>query len=1219
MEINVHIPVRIAVTGEPGPGELAELTRRLTATVAARLARSEPVLARRLGRPPGGAPAEPGEPYDPERVTAGRYALPSYADGGRHTHAPVHGRDTEPWTVLRVARARMPVERFLGYVGEVLGHALPQAVLYESLTGTERQMETWLVRVNKPAVPEELGQELLARGARPERGARTEPAWALTASPESLRLLHAIDPGGPVATAIPALPPGHVLFTFMMLPRIDITDLAALGSGLSFTVPVREAGFCVDSARFEEGTGIPWSRYAEEFGEEPVTVWIQPAVVRPASGAASTPQGVRRDVLFVLLDRHAGGGTQQREPAAQLFVAEGEHFPGLPDPVRRRAEWPAEPGTRVLYARAHLDLAPERLGAAIFRPVARQLADQLLTALKEGREASHAIESLLDQVGPPRTHGRLGTLFTHVLAELERAGQLEAVFDAADATRRFGLRLRLLQQCVLTPYATHPRVQRLRAALAQEREATTAHAYVPGGPGQGEIWLDRSSGRAVKAGHVLAEQDEVYRRRVKAMRPRPGRAEALRAQLLHERDEMVKDVLTGKDQRTYEPQEFAAEAIARAARATGLNDEDFEKIEVEHTIRLLEVVPSEHDGLPSFDVRFEFVSRVVGSESGWRRSAGPLLEPLGEFEARLVNWRLARSGEVFEVVNLVVLGVGAAVVAWEAGIVGILLQLGGGARSVAFGMGLSWTVYVLRTVFGEEEFTAEGFVMAGVEGYLGSVGFRFGGGLGTALAGRFGAGTARARLIGWVTEKLVTGAVGGGVTAGLDLFARDLVDVTLHGGAGSGTREYVRRMEFGAVFGILMSFTVEPALRSAWRRIGPAAVRAALIAQLLGNEGVTAERWALVAAAGRHRMEQTLGQTLDRTEARVWSEAVGERLDEIGEQLAHEVPPAGARKAPPRGARPVPGPPTAPAAPPVARTTAPAPAAAAEAAPVSAEAGPSGAPPTTVPRPGPAARWQSRQQLDAAAAKDAEAGLDKSWYENASDAQLRAREARDPVAREYLDERYGGVRRPYQPDRPGDPALQARLREDLREARAAVEAERRRLEAEGLRAPSEREPAGWERRRTRAGEQDVPPTAKAAAGYEGTVAVARSDIPALAGERFSGGSPRALGSYDPGHEIRPPANVVVPQAHGHAEQDLGQQLDARLSRLTAAEREAARGRTVSIRVDQEVCSICAAGLGGGPRAGVLSGLSARHPEIVFEVTADDTSTVYRLVAGRRVR
>ncbi|WP_188267350.1 MULTISPECIES: hypothetical protein [unclassified Streptomyces] len=1193
----------VRLTGDPGPGELAELTRRLTAAVAARLAQADRTLTHRHGLSPAHGHARTGEPYDPGRADGGGYALPSYADAGRPTRVPVRGAAPRPWTVRGTARARLPVEGFLAWIGEVLGHPLPQAVLYESATGTERWADVWLVEVDGPCAPEELGRELLTRavgkepGRRPdgrtehkertgsgERAERTEPAWALTSSAGALRRLHALDPRGSVAARVPGLPPRHVLFAFMALPRIDIADLAALGPGESFTLPVGDAGFCVDPERFQAGTGVPWERYVQEFGEEPVSVWIRPATVRPASGPARGPEGPRRDVLFLLLDRHAGGGSAPRDPTARLFVAEGDRFPGLPDAVRARAEWPPEPGVRVLYARAYPDLAPERLGAAVFRPVARRLAGLLLDRLRAGEDPGRALESLLDRAGPPRSHGGLGSLFTYVLEEFERAGRLGEVLDAADATGRFPLRLRLLQQCEATRYRTHPRVLRLREGLTREREATTAHAYVAGGPGQGEIRLDRDPGRTVKAGHVLAEADDVYARRVAGLRPKPGRVEALRVCLLQERHAMVRALMTGEDSRVYEPAEFAAEAMERAARAAALKPEDFDKVEVEHTLRVLDVLASEHDGLPSFAVRFEFVSRIAGENGRWNASAGPVVEPLGDFEARLVQWRLGRAGEVYRTIGLVVVGLGALAFAWEAGLVAVLLRLGGGARSVAWGVGLSWLFYGYKVVFGDEKFTVEGFLMAGVEGYLGSVGFRAGGGLGSAFAGRVGTQTARARLVGWATEKLVTGAVGGATTAGLDLFARDLVDVTLHGGPGSDTREYVRRMEIGAVLGIVMAFTVEPALRGAWRRLGPAAVKLALIARLLSREGVTAERWATATATGRQRMEQALGRTLNAGETRDWSEALGERIDEVTEQLAHEHPHPGTTE---------PAPPHAEAAPP---------------RPGSAE-----------PHPEPAPRWQSRRQLEEAAASDPEAGLDRAWYENASEARLRAREARDPVAREYLNERQGGAARRFRPDRPADPETQARLRDDLREARAAVEAERRGLETAGLRTPAERERAGWVWRDTPAGRQLVPPTAKGAAGYEGTVAVARSDIPALAGERFSGGSPRALGSYDPGHEIRPPENVVVPQAHGHAEQDLGQRLDARLARLTDAERAAARGRTVSIRVDQEVCSICAAGLGGGPRAGVLSRLSARHPDLVFEITADDTSTVYRLIAGRRVR
>ncbi|MFF7183302.1 hypothetical protein [Streptomyces sp. NPDC008121] len=53
------------------------------------------------------------------------------------------------------------------------------------------------------------------------------------------------------------------------------------------------------------------------------------------------------------------------------------------------------------------------------------------------------------------------------------------------------------------------------------------------------------------------------------------------------------------------------------------------------------------------------------------------------------------------------------------------------------------------------------------------------------------------------------------------------------------------------------------------------------------------------------------------------------------------------------------------------------------------------------------------------------------------------------------------------PDRPSDPDVQARLREDLRETREAAEARRRYLEQQG-RPPGQREPGGWEEKRVKA-------------------------------------------------------------------------------------------------------------------------------------------------------
>lgn len=1222
-EIHIHVPVRVSLVGDPGPETLAALRERLTSAVAARLVHAERMLPRhRAGYGPGPA----GERSDGGRDGAGGYAVPSYEGEGRPARIPVRGKAPEkPWIVVRTVRTRVAVDRYLAFVAETLGHPLPYAVLYEAQTGVEFPLEVSLVRVDVPRLPAEFGEELLRATTRPGGPARagaasaaqSEPAWVLSGSSAALRALHALDRGGPVPARIPALQSGHVLFAFMTLPRIDVTDVAVLGPGLGFTVPVREAGFCVDPVLFTQRTGVAWDAYVQEFGTEEVSVWIRPAVVRPASGPARDADGrIREDVVFLLLDRQLGHGSAQREPAARLFTQTEESFPGLPDPVRHRAEWPDDPGTRVLYVRAHLDLEAERLDAAAFRPVARRIVGRTLSRLRAGEDAGQVLEALLDEADAPPPRGQRGSLFGHVLTELEREGAVDEVFDALEGTGRFALRAQWLQHCALTPYARHARVQRLRAALAGERARTALHAYVVGGAGQGAILLDHQEAQRVPVGEVLMKGDEIYSRRVPGMRPKPGRAEALRGHLLRERHRLAEEIFSGRDTGVYDAKEFSVTALARATKAAGLTEDDFEKVDVEYTIRLLDVIAAERDGLPSYDVKFDIVSRTAGSREEWQRRAGPLVEPFGEFEARLVQWGALRSGEALQVVNLVVVGTGALVVGWAAGIVGILIELGGGLGTVAGSIALSELIYVLKVVFGDEHLTAEGFALAAVEGYLNAVGFRFGKGAG-GLAGRIGTRALRSEAAGKVTSKLVTGAVSGASAAVLDQFARDLVDVTVHDGTGSDTETYVRGMGIGAAFGVFFSFVGDPLLHGAYqavtKRLGPTVVKLTIVAQLFAAEGVTARQWATATATGQQRMEQTLAGTLRENEAAAWAKAMGLRMDEVGEELSRTAP--GRTSARETGT-------TAAGPRPVDPHTAQTPLPPAEPSPV-LPPGPH-TPRPVLPRPGPPVRWLTRKELeDAARSGDTEAMQDLNWYETASYEQLRAREAQDPVARQIIDSRYGGVRRQYAPDaRTSSPAMQARLSRDLAEVRADTEAQRAQLPPDDPRNLPRREPGGWQTRRTWGSGQEtqgVPPTAKAAAGYRGTIAVARTDIPALAEQRFDGGSYLALGEYEPTHPVRPGPNVTNLKAHGHAEQALGQQLSDRLKVLTPAELAAARGRTVWIRVDQEVCSACAAGVVRRMTdGGVLRRLSESHPDIIFEITADDTSRVYRLIGGRLV-
>jgi len=285
--------------------------------------------------------------------------------------------------------------------------------------------------------------------------------------------------------------------------------------------------------------------------------------------------------------------------------------------------------------------------------------------------------------------------------------------------------------------------------------------------------------------------------------------------------------------------------------------------------------------------------------------------------------------------------------------------------------------------------------------------------------------------------------------------------------------------------------------------------------------------------------------------------------------------------------------------------------------------GPGGEPP-----PGP---WNSLAELEHAAITDKDAAHVLSGYHNWSGERLLAAEAAgDRVATGMLNRRYGGRSRPYLPFRPIDPALRERLRTEVARIRERVEAQREQLRAEQerLRAagePTEPDdrlepgpPPKWDRPRPRFPDERIVPTGKQLHRYRGTIAAGVSDIPAFEGEVFEGGSPRAFGTYDPAHPVRPPETITDLRGHGHAEQAIGQQIHDRLAALPADQRAAASGGTIWIHVDQEVCSTCGAGLGAGDRSGVLLRLSELNPDILFVITAEDTMQVIRLRAGVQV-
>lgn len=137
----------------------------------------------------------------------------------------------------------------------------------------------------------------------------------------------------------------------------------------------------------------------------------------------------------------------------------------------------------------------------------------------------------------------------------------------------------------------------------------------------------------------------------------------------------------------------------------------------------------------------------------------------------------------------------------------------------------------------------------------------------------------------------------------------------------------------------------------------------------------------------------------------------------------------------------------------------------------------------------------------------------------------------------------------------------------------------------------------------------------------GTVAIAQTDVPTLSERNFPGASREALPQEMVGRPGTTGGNVLVPAnpvAANHAEhvslENLRAAIDSALEQGTL-QRSALRGRTVYLLVEQEPCSSCASGAGGG-RPGVIEQFSARYPELTIEVRNIRTSRAYIHRGGR---
>lgn len=866
--VHCHVPVTVRVVGYPDDATLDALREAVGRQVRDRLAQAAHLLAERTDDASSAAPRaveDARERYDEDRDDPDGYGVPSYDRHGHRVPVPVARPSTgRGWRVVRSAHVRARLDEFTDWVEEVMsdvpdparGSVLPQRALYEDLDATEAYVAVWVVEVEDPTTLGDLMPRLDSRALEllGNRRGRTIVSGA-TVSDSDVSLLATFDTDGEIAAlpllrhvnarrvtgngaATSLLRRARLVWAGMEVPDITPTTLLEAGPASTLRLPLSDASRTLDTAGFAAHYGFPWQRMLDEAGTRPVRVDV-------------LPLRTRRDVAENAVD-FAGrmllseAGLPDPEPGAVVdhwvaytdspgvpdavrdtAVAWGATLPALPPPPRRRG--PASPaqqaraGTVVVAAGVHLPLDAETMGAALLRPVGHDLARQIRDILaRESRDLMWRAELAAffsrSLGAAPDVRPAGGTGWEYALDDLDAAGEVDHLVDVCERRSLGTTVLDLLAHSRATRHRTHPAFVALFERMTRRWLDARANTYHAGDEASaGTVDIDRDEDRRLTVGvpgrDVLGRVSSAFVAERKEKELKAEAAERFRTAIEAERDALFQRLAAGTDPREITSEDFLREVVGNACERAHITDDDFEKVTIQTSLRLVGVDYTPVHDLPMWTVRLEKVERREG-EATWTTVGQVFSRSADEFEADIVYMRLGKSGEFYAAIGIAITVVGVIAIAWEAGLIAALVSAGGGAKVVLASIAISELIYVVRVLFFNARLSVEGFLMAAVEGYLGAVGFRGAAMVAAPIGRAIGTATVRRVWTGIVLEKLTIGIVGGSTSAVLSRFARDVVDIAVHDGHLSSWRTYVREMAIGSAMGVLAEFSVAPVMRA---------------------------------------------------------------------------------------------------------------------------------------------------------------------------------------------------------------------------------------------------------------------------------------------------------------------------------------------------------------------------------------------------------------------
>jgi hypothetical protein len=680
--------------------------------------------------------------------------------------------------------------------------------------------------------------------------------YALVWHPVSLAKVIDLDPAAlraPLASAHVTRPTAmqgmiyigsaRLVLVVLLLPHLERRTATVPNVAEFYVVKLRELDPIIDEDAFFKATRATWASYRTEWGYDDITVDLFPFMVHTATHGLSlralyaaevAGEGRGRFQLggLLLLTRNAVKGC----PSLPLDEMSNQATLALPD-THVDGVW--QPGWAGVYLSAWFDGSDFQVAAARHRPEARVVAGKIIALLTD---PPHHVEfRIWDRIievygrGQGWTLGEKSEAFGFLLEQLDqtapRGTWLARFYQAAEAQGElWELAVRLAHG---TPYQDHPVVVRARDRRNERRASGRDHMYFPGAGARIDGHWN------LRPGQVLADGNFMYSAVKKQHRLKKSAMAKMGQWMLDGAKAVVKRCID--ESREMSKEEFSRAVLEEVQKK--ITADDVEEVEVQRSLRLIDVIGQDDRGIKRYFVKFNWVERVEG-ERTWedvKDERGQVIVKEyedGQFEELLFMWSYARSSVVVIAFGKGVTYAAMFVIAWQVGVFELVPHALG---FIAF----NTLIYLGKAARGGD-FTIEGLALEAVKGFAMALGFQIfapvGRFAGAWVAEKIGAASVARVIAGYLLERLTAGVIAGAPTGALVQLATDMASIAMGTQQGfSDWRRYFAAMGEGAVMGIFLELGGD-----ALRVFGKTATAKALAEAIRKANWTPAKWWAAI-------------------------------------------------------------------------------------------------------------------------------------------------------------------------------------------------------------------------------------------------------------------------------------------------------------------------------------------------------------------------------------